>query len=109
MQLLQKMYSQDVFRFAECCWKIADKYILTLSFRTDIQKILHTIKNHILEIRMGGAHIQRLDVSGGYYDKFSPCFEQLVSFCNQYRIKELIRVSELVEELTKESDDQIRS
>lgn len=106
--LLQKKYSQDVFRFADCCQKIADKYILTLSFRTDIQKILHTIKNHILEIRMGGAHIQRLDVSGGYYDKFSPCFEQLVSFCNQYRIKELLRVSELVEELTEESDDQIR-
>ncbi|MCI9009383.1 MAG: hypothetical protein HFI13_14970 [Lachnospiraceae bacterium] len=97
VSLVQKKYSEDVFGFATCCTRIANRYILTYAFRIDVQNMIHELKNQVLEIRMGGAHIQRMSSPGDYYRKVKPCFERLVSFCSQYRIKELIIVSELIE------------
>lgn len=105
VSLLQERYSQNASEFAVCCLKVANTYILTRSFCVNAQKMLHTIKNLVLEIRIGGARIQRLDTPGDYLEKFRPCFEQLKDFCNQYRIKELIVVSELIKKLTTEGGD----
>lgn len=102
---LQKMYRDDASGFAACCLKVVDRYILTNSFCTDVQKVLHIIKNYVLELRMGGARIQRVGGPGGYLKKFRPCFEQLVEFCDRYRIKELIVVSELIERLTADNSN----
>lgn len=94
--LMQKRYSDDVPAFAEHCMRVAERYILTDSFRMDAQNMIHELKDHVLEIRMGGAHIQRMGSPGDYYRKVKPSFERLLSFCGQYRIKHLIIVSELI-------------
>lgn len=59
----------------------AQKHILkSQSILRQIQKLLHTIKNTTLRIRLGASDIHRIEYPGEYLDLCSQCYDEVFSF-----------------------------
>lgn len=93
---LKRKYEKDIDSFIKCCVCVACKRILTDEFSSEVQKLLHEIKNNVLKIRVGGAKIHRIEKPGEYMEQFEQCHSHIVSFSNKYRIKELLTVSDFI-------------
>lgn len=63
-------------------------------FKEDTQKLIHKIKNNILDIRYGGTDIKRHEEPGIYLDSFDECFRDLMSLCDNYKMHNLICVTD---------------
>lgn len=96
MYSLKNVFS-DFDEYISACVYIVQTCIVTAEFRREVQKYLHKIKNVILEIRSGGAEIQRMKMPGDCFQKCECYFEELLKLCRKYRIKVLLSMTEEIE------------
>lgn len=75
---------------------IFQKKIRNEQFISELQNVLHEIKNIILDMRVGGADIYRIHEPGEYLDECEPCMEAVLSFCEKYKIKNLLSLTEQI-------------
>jgi hypothetical protein len=99
VSIFSKQCNDDISIFASSCLYIFRQRILSKNFTVDVQILLHEIKNKLLELRMGGISIKRINQPGEYYEAFRPYYENLRSFCDKYRMIGLIGVTDVIENI----------
>lgn len=101
--LLKDMCNNDIVQFSASCIYVAQKRIFSDRFKVETQKLVHEIKNNVLEVRMGGAQISRIDMPGDYCRLFIPYFNELKDFADRYRIIELLGATDIIERIAERS------
>jgi hypothetical protein len=99
VSILRERCGEDISAFTASCLCIFQQRILSKEFAVDVQVLLHEMKNKVFELRMGGVSIMRINQPGEYYEAFEPYYENLLSFCDKYRMIELLGVTDIMEKM----------
>ena len=89
--LLKKNFS--AYEFANACVYVIKEFVWSEEFEKTLQKLIHSLKNKVLNIRIGGADILRVEAPGDYLRICEGCLDEVTDFCNQYSFVQLIAMT----------------
>lgn len=95
---LHRKYLDNNAEFAKECVYIMKNRVYSPDFRKKIQNVLHEVKNIVLDIRTGGAQIERQRKPGYYVLLFKNCYEKVLDVCYEYGLTGLFSVTWTVNE-----------
>lgn len=99
--IIKREWANSLYDFCRSNNKNADEYRENFSvifytyvwndkFKYELQKMLHKIKNIVLQVRLCSTEIDRTDSVGRLTERCSLVIDELLEFCKQYYIKEVV-------------------
>lgn len=103
MSKLKACATSDVGFFAKTCIYIAEKQFISDAFKCEAQELLHQLKNTILQMRMEGSEILRMDVPGKYLEQCGNVMKATLDFLEKHQMLPFIGITDKIKDIVKES------
>lgn len=91
-----KMYEKDQEVFANTCLWYYQKYIFTEDLKLKLQDLIHSIKNLILDLRLGGVNIYRPSDNVYYMKQCVDVYNKMCKSLKETRILYLISTTDTI-------------